>query len=94
MWDLPGPGIKPGPPALAGGFLTTVPPEKSLKIGFIDMKIHEISHTIHKKSISAGLDTLNVKSKTLINLEENTGNYLFKIRVGGFLIQDVKDTEI
>ena len=29
MWDLPGPGIKPVSPALAGGFLTTVPPGKS-----------------------------------------------------------------
>ena len=28
MWDLPGPGLKPGSPALAGGFLTTVPPGK------------------------------------------------------------------
>ena len=29
MWDLPGPGIEPVPPALAGGFLTTGPPGKS-----------------------------------------------------------------
>ena len=29
MWDLPGPGIEPMSPALAGGFLTTVPPGKS-----------------------------------------------------------------
>ncbi|KAJ8788368.1 hypothetical protein J1605_000424 [Eschrichtius robustus] len=29
MWDLPGPGIEPVSPALAGGFLTTVPPGKS-----------------------------------------------------------------
>ena len=28
MWDLPGPGLEPVSPALAGGFLTTVPPEK------------------------------------------------------------------
>ena len=26
MWDLPGPGIEPVPPALAGRFLTTAPP--------------------------------------------------------------------
>ena len=31
MWDLPGPGIEPVSPALAGGLLTTAPPEKSLK---------------------------------------------------------------
>ena len=29
MWALPGPGIEPVSPALAGGFLTTVPPGKS-----------------------------------------------------------------
>ena len=30
MWDLPRPGLEPVSPALAGGFLTTVPPGKSL----------------------------------------------------------------
>ena len=30
MWDLPGPGIKPVSPALAGGFLSTVLPSKSM----------------------------------------------------------------
>ena len=29
-WDLPGPGLKPVSPALAGGFLTTAQPGKSL----------------------------------------------------------------
>ena len=29
MWDLPGPGLEPVFPALAGGFLTTAPPGKS-----------------------------------------------------------------
>ena len=28
MWDLPGPGLKPVSPALAGGFLTTAPTGK------------------------------------------------------------------
>ena len=28
MWDLPGPGMEPVSPALAGGFLTTAPPGK------------------------------------------------------------------
>ena len=28
MWDLPGPGLEPVSPALAGGFLTTAPPWK------------------------------------------------------------------
>ncbi|KAJ8791703.1 hypothetical protein J1605_020425 [Eschrichtius robustus] len=30
MWDLPRPGLEPVSPALAGGFLTTAPPGKSL----------------------------------------------------------------
>ena len=30
VWDLPGPGLEPVSPALAGRFLTTVPPVKSL----------------------------------------------------------------
>ena len=29
MWDLPGPGLEPVSPSLAGGFLTTAPPGKS-----------------------------------------------------------------
>ena len=29
LWDLPGAGIKPVSPALAGGFLTSGPLEKS-----------------------------------------------------------------
>ena len=29
MWDLPGPGIEPVSPTLAGGFLTTASPGKS-----------------------------------------------------------------
>lgn len=65
----------------------------NLKVGFIYMKRDEISDTTHKKSISARLDILNIKSKTLINLEENMGGYLPEIRVGGFLIQDVKEME-
>ena len=28
MWELPGPGLEPLSPALAGGFLTTAPPGK------------------------------------------------------------------
>ena len=32
MWDLPGSGIKPVSPALAGGFLTIGPPGKSLDV--------------------------------------------------------------
>ena len=30
MWDLPGPGIEPMSPALAGGFFTAEPPGKPM----------------------------------------------------------------
>ena len=29
VWDLPGPGIEPASPELAGGYFTTKPPRKS-----------------------------------------------------------------
>ena len=35
MWDLPGPGLEPVSPALAGGFPTTAPPGKSLEGYFL-----------------------------------------------------------
>ena len=36
MWNLPGPGLEPVSPALAGGFLTTGPPGK-LKEGTFEL---------------------------------------------------------
>ena len=36
MWDLPRPGLEPVSPALAGGFLTTVPPGKSFPVSFVE----------------------------------------------------------
>ena len=36
MWDLPGPELEPMSPALAGGFLTTAPPGKSLFLWFCE----------------------------------------------------------
>ena len=37
MWDLPGPGLEPVSPALAGGFLTTEPPGKSQCCTILDL---------------------------------------------------------
>ena len=44
MWDLPGPGLEPMSPALAGGFLTTVPPGKSLSPVTFKTHVHLKSH--------------------------------------------------
>ena len=35
MWDLPGPGIEPVSPALAGRFISTVPPGRPMDFIFI-----------------------------------------------------------
>ena len=43
MWNLPGPGIKPISPALAGGFSTIVPPRSTacaLKVLVPKLQIH------------------------------------------------------
>ena len=36
MWDLPGPGLEPMSPALAGRFLTTAPPGKPAILVFLN----------------------------------------------------------
>ena len=41
MWDLPGLGLEPVSPAVAGRFLTTVPPGKPLSTIFDDRNIHK-----------------------------------------------------
>ena len=46
MWDLPGPGLEPMSPALAGGFLTTAPPGKAHSVILL-MCVHIHTH-MHK----------------------------------------------
>ena len=41
MWDLPGPGIEPVSPALAGGFFTTEPPGKPYPVV---LEEHQFNH--------------------------------------------------
>jgi len=38
MWNLPGPGIEPVSPGLAGGFFTTKLPGRALKLAFDQYK--------------------------------------------------------
>ena len=45
MWDLPGPGLEPVSPALAGGFLTTVPPGKPHGCFLKNIIMMLVSHT-------------------------------------------------
>ena len=44
-WDLPGPGVKPGSPALTGRFLTTEPPGKSLRFILSEIRICSLNQT-------------------------------------------------
>ena len=61
MWDLPGPGLEPGSPALAGGFLTTTPPGKS------ELVISEWkeSGTIWVQKVIEGLRKGNIEKRIL-----------------------------
>ena len=45
MWDLPGPGVEPVSPALAGGLPTTAPPGKSLMFSILNMRAYTHTHT-------------------------------------------------
>ena len=47
-WDLPGPGLEPVSPALAGGFLTTVPPGKPCRFIFHSPKLETIQVPINR----------------------------------------------
>ena len=48
MWDLPGPGIEPVAPALAGRFLTTAPPGKSNSVIFkLKIILNDLDGDIH-----------------------------------------------
>ena len=53
MWDLPGQGLEPVPPALAGGFLTTAPPgkpgEDAFDLGnFLCLSVNKTIETLPK----------------------------------------------
>ena len=56
MWDLPGPGLKPMSPALAGGFLTTAPPGKPKTLGFL-YTTNELSKREIKKTIPLTIES-------------------------------------
>ena len=49
-WDLRRPGLEPVSPALAGGFLTTVPPGKSVGTGFLGSREQERNKCVHVKN--------------------------------------------
>ena len=53
MWDLPSPGIEPMTPALAGGFLTTEPPEKPILLFLLFKKSSGTTHQLLVTDLSS-----------------------------------------
>ena len=49
MWDLPGPGLEPVSPAVAGGFSTTAPPGKPSGRVLSDDKVSCLEYFKRKK---------------------------------------------
>ena len=51
MWDLPGPGLEPVSPTLAGGFLTSAPPGKPMKTFLKNTDVISVAHLsqLHNK---------------------------------------------
>ena len=47
MWDLPGPGLEPVSPALAGGFLITAPPGKPWEVLLDADGLHFLHQEVH-----------------------------------------------
>ena len=60
MWDLPGPGLEPVSPALAGGFLTTAPPGKPENIFLKIVKIFHVEVEKYFQKINGRLDPFHV----------------------------------
>ena len=65
MWDLPGPGLEPMSPALAGGFLTTAPPGKphsdSSELIYSYVALYNFYHLGGKGNIFSLEKTLKIK---------------------------------
>ena len=72
MWNLPGPGIKPVSPALAGGFLTTGPPGKSC----FSVYVTELSGQSHgcKGALKSTRPSLSIQFMSLHEVKASACN--------------------
>ena len=70
MWDLPGPGLEPMPPALAGGYLTTGTPGMSQSSIFSDHYAIRLDITYRKNTVK-NTNTWRINN-TLLNNQEIT----------------------
>ena len=88
MWDLPGPGLEPVSPALAGGFLTTEPPGKSLEtmdvLTILILPVCECGISFHLL-----VSTLNFFINVLLFSEYRSFTSLVKFIPRYFIVFDV-----
>ena len=77
MWDLPRPVIEPVSPALAGGFITTVPPGKS-RYNCLNIISHQFRMQFRKESPVSFLESK--LEKRVCNKEGREGHSTWKQR--------------
>ena len=65
MCDLPGPGIEPMSPALAGRFLTTVPPGKLVLFDILSDGVMEEKKALYNHKWENGVNTQRKSSKNI-----------------------------
>ena len=65
MWDIPGPGLEPVSPALAGGFLTTVP------LGKPDLLSYGFSYGLCTNENSTTLSSLGYPPECPVDIKLN-----------------------
>ena len=75
MWDLPGPGLEPVSPALAGGFLTTVPPGKPSSEPFLSIQFtgnKYIHVVVQPQSITRTISSSQTKTLYPLNTDSRS----------------------
>ena len=59
MWDLPGPGLEPLSPALAGGFLITAPPGKPRTSSLLNLQAPSLKQQLLRERLLKENHTLS-----------------------------------
>ena len=81
MWDLPGSGLEPMSPALAGGFLTTAPPGKPYVL-FLLSFLPILFHCLWPTQVE-GFNSQDYDAEIWFNLIYGSCMYIFNIHIWG-----------